>query len=82
MSTPVNEVVITEMDGTDGLYELSFSGTAEDVGYDDVTDYLSPEDAYEIAKQVADEAQARIRWVGYQPGWAHNGDIMLFAENS
>lgn len=72
MSTPVNEVVITEMVGKDSLYELSFSGKAAEVGYDDVSDCLSPEDAYEIAQQVAAEANASIRWVGYQPGWAQS----------
>lgn len=72
MITIDNAVIITEMVGKDSLYELSFTGAAADIGYDDVSDCLTPEDAYEIAQQVADEANATIRWVGYQPGWSQS----------
>lgn len=63
------KVVISEVDGEDGLYEITFEGTAEDFGFSDESDYLTAEDVYDIAKEVADETNSAIEWIDQVPAW-------------
>jgi hypothetical protein len=65
-----NQVIITEMPEEDSLYELTFTGSAEDYGFSNETDYLTPEDAFESAEEVAKETDSTIVWEGYKPAWA------------
>lgn len=65
-----DKVIIHEMDGQDGYYSIHFEGAAEEFGFSDKSDYLSAEDAYEIAKDVAEETQSKIVWEGIKPAWA------------
>lgn len=64
------KVIIHEMDGKAELYSLHFEGSAEDYGFNDVSDCLSAEDAHEIAVEVANETGSTIVWEGMKPGWA------------
>ena len=65
----VDSVIISEMDGEDGLYSLHFTGKADEFGFSDESDYLSAEDALEIAEEVASETGSHIVWEGYKPAW-------------
>lgn len=66
----MNKVLISEMIEKDGLYEVTFHGSAEDYGFSNETDYLSAEEAYEIAMEVSGETNSVVVWDGYKPSWA------------
>ncbi len=75
-----NQVIIHEMDeegmehrrdgDAETLYSLHLKGDAEEYDFSDESDYLSAEDAHEIAQDVADETGAQIVWEGTKPSWA------------
>lgn len=67
------KIIIREMDGEDNLYELyidSDSNTEAEISVD--SDYLSPEDAYDIANDLAEDYDLDVEWEGTAPGWAAN----------
>lgn len=68
-------VTIIDMDEVDEeteeeLYEVTFEGTAEDYGFSDQSDELEQADAYDIAREVAEETNSAITWEGsFVPSW-------------
>lgn len=62
-------VTISDMfeEDCDELYEISFEGTADDYGFSDQTDELEAGDAFEVAKDVAEETNSSITWEGSCP---------------
>lgn len=66
-----NHVVISECqeeDAPEVLYEVNFFGPAEDYGFDDITDFLTAEDAAAIAQDVAEDCNSTIVWECIKPG--------------
>ncbi|GIC77697.1 hypothetical protein [Moritella sp. F3] len=71
-----NHVIISEI-GDDNqeetLYEVSFTGRAEEYGYDNQTDYLDAIEAEAIAIEVADHTKTEIVWECTKPNSSFAG---------
>lgn len=66
------KVIISDMHDEDceDLHEISFEGTADDYDFSEQSDELEADDAYEYAKEVAEETNSCIVWEGsYPPAW-------------
>lgn len=66
----LNKFIIHEIDGEDGLYSIHLEGPfSSDVDIDVESDFLSAEDAHEIALGYSSEYELDIVWEGSKPGW-------------